>query len=108
MKREPIKSHKDLRVYQMAFDAAMKIFEVSKDFPVEERYSLTDPPAWCNRLWRELTPVTYGRKTPHASSRETLSVDTCGGKPSRSTASPTQWLPSCSPAPLSVLIAISS
>ncbi|MEI2579135.1 four helix bundle protein [Scytonema sp. PRP1] len=42
MEREPIKSHKDLRVYQMAFDAAMKIFEVSKKFPVEERYSLTD------------------------------------------------------------------
>jgi four helix bundle protein len=26
----------------MAFDGAMKIFEVSKKFPVEERYSLTD------------------------------------------------------------------
>ena len=26
----------------MAFDAAMKIFELSKKFPVEERYSLTD------------------------------------------------------------------
>ena len=43
MEREPIKSHKDLRVYQMAFDAAMKIFEVSKKFPVEERYSKTSP-----------------------------------------------------------------
>ena len=43
LEREPIKSHKDLRVYQMAFDAAMKIFEVSKNFPLEERYSLTDP-----------------------------------------------------------------
>lgn len=42
MSREPIKSHKELEVYQMAFDAAMKIFEVSKKFPVEERYSLTD------------------------------------------------------------------
>ena len=26
----------------MAFDAAMKIFDLSKKFPVEERYSLTD------------------------------------------------------------------
>lgn len=26
----------------MAFDAAMRIFELSKAFPVEERYSLTD------------------------------------------------------------------
>ncbi|MBW4606687.1 MAG: four helix bundle protein [Hassallia sp. WJT32-NPBG1] len=42
MDRVVIKNHKDLRVYQMAFDAAMKIFEVSKKFPVEERYSLTD------------------------------------------------------------------
>ncbi len=42
MKREMIKNHQDLEVYQMAFDAAMKIFELSKKFPVEERYSLTD------------------------------------------------------------------
>jgi four helix bundle protein len=42
MTREVIKTHKELEVYQMAFDAAMKIFEVSKKFPVEERYSLTD------------------------------------------------------------------
>jgi four helix bundle protein len=44
MRKEPIKSHEDLEVYQIAFDAAMKIFELSKKFPVEERYSLTDPP----------------------------------------------------------------
>ena len=29
-------------IYQKAFDAAMLIFELSKDFPVEEKYSLTD------------------------------------------------------------------
>ncbi len=29
-------------MYQMAFDAAMQIFELSKRFPSEERYSLTD------------------------------------------------------------------
>ena len=38
----PIRSHRELEVYQMALDAAMKIFEVSKNFPPEERYSLTD------------------------------------------------------------------
>jgi four helix bundle protein len=37
-----ISSYKELRVYQAAIDAAMKIFELSKSFPVEERYSLTD------------------------------------------------------------------
>lgn len=42
MEKEPIKSHEDLEAYQMAFDAAMKIFELSKKFPMEERYSLTD------------------------------------------------------------------
>ncbi len=41
-RRETIKDHKDLKIYQMAFDAAMQIFELSKKFPVEERYSLTD------------------------------------------------------------------
>ncbi|WP_149031123.1 four helix bundle protein [Moorea producens] len=41
MKKEPITSHQELKVYQMAFDAAMKIFEFSKKFPVEERYSLS-------------------------------------------------------------------
>src|SRR5947208_3328244 len=33
---------RDLKVYQMAFDLAMEIFEESKKFPVEEKYSLTD------------------------------------------------------------------
>lgn len=37
-----IRSHKDLEVYQLAFDASMKIFEISKIFPKEETYSLTD------------------------------------------------------------------
>ena len=42
MSNKMIKSHEDLEVYQMAFDVAMKIFELSKKFPVEEKYSLTD------------------------------------------------------------------
>ena len=37
-----IKTHEDLDVYQLAFKAAMKIFELSKKFPAEERYALTD------------------------------------------------------------------
>lgn len=35
-------SFKSLRVYEIAFDLAMKIFEISKGFPKEETYSLTD------------------------------------------------------------------
>lgn len=34
--------HKDLRVYQMAYEVAMEIFHASKMFPKEEVYSLTD------------------------------------------------------------------
>lgn len=33
---------RDLKAYQMAFDLAMEIFEESKKFPAEEKYSLTD------------------------------------------------------------------
>ena len=32
----------DLEVYRLAFDTAMEIYEISKSFPPEERYSLTD------------------------------------------------------------------
>jgi four helix bundle protein len=37
-----IKSHDELDVYQLAFALAGQIFEASKAFPKEERYSLTD------------------------------------------------------------------
>lgn len=37
-----IRSHRDLDVYKLAFDCAMKIFALSKEFPREEKYSLTD------------------------------------------------------------------
>ena len=37
-----IVNHTDLEVYQRAFDVAMRIFELSKSFPKEETYSLTD------------------------------------------------------------------
>jgi four helix bundle protein len=39
---ENIRSYKELRVYQAAMDAAMRIFELSKSFPSEERYSMVD------------------------------------------------------------------
>ncbi len=40
-KRE-IKHFRDLEVYQKAFALAMKIFQITKTFPAEERYALTD------------------------------------------------------------------
>lgn len=39
---EKISRHQDLEVYRKAFEAAMQIFEVSKQYPKEETYSLTD------------------------------------------------------------------
>ena len=37
-----IRSHQELDVYRIAFDAAITIYETSKRFPKEEKYSLTD------------------------------------------------------------------
>ncbi|MBW7871011.1 MAG: four helix bundle protein [Flavobacteriia bacterium] len=37
-----IRKYKDLIVYQKAFKVAMDIFILSRTFPIEERYSLTD------------------------------------------------------------------
>ncbi len=34
--------YKKLKVYQKAFELAMQVFEVTKTFPKEERYALTD------------------------------------------------------------------
>lgn len=39
---ELIRSHRDLDVYKVAFATALDIYGISKSFPVEERYSLTD------------------------------------------------------------------
>ena len=37
-----IKSAKNLKVYQKAYALAMEIFQLSKSWPSEEKYSLTD------------------------------------------------------------------
>ena len=39
---EKIKSVKDLKVYNQAYKLAMEVFEITKKFPKEEVYSLTD------------------------------------------------------------------
>jgi hypothetical protein len=44
--KRAIIDHKELRVYQLAFDAAMTIFDLTTSFPTEERYAL------CNRIRR--------------------------------------------------------
>jgi len=37
-----MRGHRDLKVFQLAYKLAMEIFNESKSFPKEERYSLTD------------------------------------------------------------------
>jgi len=39
---EIIKTHKDLQVYRLAFQTAVELYQVSRSFPSEEKYSLTD------------------------------------------------------------------
>ena len=39
---EIITTHRKLKVYQLAFQNAMKIYRLTKSFPKEETYSLTD------------------------------------------------------------------
>lgn len=39
---EIIRTHNDLEVYKLSFEVAMEIYDVSKSFPKEETYSLTD------------------------------------------------------------------
>jgi four helix bundle protein len=41
-RKKLINNHEDLEVYKIAFNTAMTIFEISKNFPNEEKYSLID------------------------------------------------------------------
>lgn len=41
-RKKDLKHFRDLDVYQCAFQASMKIFEITKSFPLDERYSLVD------------------------------------------------------------------
>src|SRR6516165_534763 len=37
-----VQAHSELESYRKAFEAAMRLFDISKGFPKEELYSLTD------------------------------------------------------------------
>ena len=39
---KPAKNYRDLKVYDLAFEAAMRLFELTKSWPKEERYALID------------------------------------------------------------------
>jgi len=60
-----IRSHKELDVYKMAFEASMEIFKLSKDFPKHEMYSLTDQIRRSSRsVCSNLTEAFRKRKYP--------------------------------------------
>jgi four helix bundle protein len=40
--RKPIRHFRDLDVYQNALAAGLRVYELTKRFPIEERYALTD------------------------------------------------------------------
>ena len=42
MSKENYRGFRDLIVYQKSYKAALEIFEITKSFPADERYSLTD------------------------------------------------------------------
>ena len=39
---EKIKTHNELKVYALTFEAGMQVFNATKSFPKEEMFSLTD------------------------------------------------------------------
>lgn len=60
-------SHRELDVYRMGFESAMQIFEISKEFPVEERFSLTDQIRRSSRsVCSNITEAYRKRKYPKA------------------------------------------
>jgi hypothetical protein len=64
-----IRSFRELKVWQKALDVAMRVFEVAKRFPADERYSLTD------RLRRSSPSVPANNPSPRL--RVCASMDLC-------------------------------
>src|ERR1700751_5517995 len=56
------KSFRDLNVYQQATDAAQRIFALSRRFPAEERYSLTDQIRRSSRAVKAMIAEAWGRR----------------------------------------------
>lgn len=42
LRKSDLRHFRDLEVYQKAFQASMKIFEMTKEFPSEEKFALVD------------------------------------------------------------------
>ena len=68
MGKPSIRHFRELEVYQLAMDNALRIFEVSKLFPKEERYSLTDQTRRSSRsVCANIAEAWRKRRYPNAS-----------------------------------------
>ena len=56
------RSFRELKVYQAARDAANRIFQLSKEFPPEERYSLTDQIRRSSRAVKAMITEAWARR----------------------------------------------
>ena len=72
--------HEELEVYQLAFNAALIIFEASNSFPKEERYSLTDQIRRSSRsVCANIAEAFYKRRYPnYFQSQLTIAIAECG------------------------------
>src|SRR5947199_3680797 len=56
------RSFRDLNVYRKARETAQEIFGLSRDFPPEERYSLTDQIRRSSRAVKAMIAEAWGRR----------------------------------------------
>jgi four helix bundle protein len=62
-----IRHFRELEVYRIALEAAMRIFQISKGFPAEEKYSLTDQMRRCSRsVCANIAEAWRKRRYPNA------------------------------------------
>ncbi|HWH90918.1 MAG TPA: four helix bundle protein [Candidatus Binatia bacterium] len=59
---QPAKSFRDLKVYQGARESARLVFEHSRSFPHEERYSLTDQIRRSSRAVKAMIAEAWARR----------------------------------------------
>jgi four helix bundle protein len=56
------KSFRELNTYKMGRESALKIFELTKSFPAEERYSLTDQIRRSSRAVNAMIAAAWARR----------------------------------------------
>ncbi|MBO9674912.1 MAG: four helix bundle protein [Sphingobacteriaceae bacterium] len=72
---------KDLLAYQKGFKLSMEIFQISKGFPPEEKYSLTDQIRRCSRsVCANLAEAYRKRKYPNHFVSKLSDADTENGE----------------------------